>query len=93
MPDMYDVSALRYRAASCVGAVDKCNLLDGQKIAEGNVLIGLASSSGVPFQRLLPDPQGCCSRTAKLDLNMSAMTRLHGKTLGEDAAHPDTRSM
>ena len=27
-------------AGFCVGAVDKCNLLDGQKIEAGQVLIG-----------------------------------------------------
>ena len=40
MPDMYDIHHCDI-AGFCVGAVDKCNLLDGQKIAEGNVLIGL----------------------------------------------------
>ena len=43
MPDMYDVKHYDI-AGFCVGAVDKCNLLDGQKIEEGNVLIGLPST-------------------------------------------------
>ena len=43
MPDMYDVQHYDI-AGFCVGAVDKCNLLDGQKIEKGNVLIGLPSS-------------------------------------------------
>lgn len=43
MPDMYDVKHYDI-AGFCVGAVDKCNLLDGQKIAAGQVLIGLPSS-------------------------------------------------
>ena len=43
MPDMYDVKHYDI-AGFCVGAVDKCNLLDGQKIEAGQVLIGLPSS-------------------------------------------------
>lgn len=43
MPDMYDINHYDI-AGFCVGAVDKCNLLDGQKIEAGNVLIGLPSS-------------------------------------------------
>lgn len=43
MPDMY--APEHYDIAGfCVGAVDKCKLLDGQKIAAGQVLIGLPSS-------------------------------------------------
>lgn len=66
MPDMYDVKHYDI-AGFCVGAVDKCNLLDGQKIEEGNVLIGLPStgvhSNGFSLIRkvLLKD--------AKLDLH------------------------
>lgn len=43
MPDMYDVNHYDI-AGFCVGAVDKCNLLDGSKIEAGHVLIGLPSS-------------------------------------------------
>ena len=68
MPDMYDVKHYDI-AGFCVGAVDKCNLLDGQKIEKGNVLIGLPSSgvhsNGFSLIRkvLLKD--------AKLDLHKS----------------------
>ena len=71
--------------ACCVGAVDKCNLLDGQKIAEGNVLIGLPSSgchsNGFSLIRkvLLKD--------AKLDLQ-ATFEELGGKTLAEELLTP-----
>ena len=84
MPDMYDVSHYDI-AGFCVGAVDKCNLLDGQKIAEGNVLIGLPSSgchsNGFSLIRkvLLKD--------AKLDLH-ERYDAFGGKTLGEELLTP-----
>ena len=84
MPDMYDVSHYDI-AGFCVGAVDKCNLLDGQKIAEGNVLIGLPSSgchsNGFSLIRkvLLKD--------AKLDLH-ERYDAFDGKTLGEELLTP-----
>ena len=43
MPDMYDEHHYDL-AGFCVGAVDRSRLLDGQKIAAGDVLIGLPSS-------------------------------------------------
>ena len=81
---MYDVSHYDI-AGFCVGAVDKCNLLDGQKIAEGNVLIGLPSSgchsNGFSLIRkvLLKD--------AKLDLH-ERYDAFDGKTLGEELLTP-----
>ena len=79
MPDMYDVNHYDI-AGFCVGAVDKCNLLDGQKIEVGNVLIGLPSSgvhsNGFSLVRkvLLKD--------ANLDLH-KAYDELGGETLGD----------
>ena len=78
-------SATMISPAFCVGAVDKCNLLDGQKIAEGNVLIGLPSSgchsNGFSLIRkvLLKD--------AKLDLH-ERYDAFGGKTLGEELLTP-----
>jgi len=83
MPDMYDVKHYDI-AGFCVGAVDKCNLLNGQKIEAGNVLIGLPSSgchsNGYSLVRkvLLKD--------AKLDLHQ--YYEEFGKTLGEELLTP-----
>lgn len=83
MPDMYDVKHYDI-AGFCVGAVDKCNLLNGQKIEAGNVLIGLPSSgchsNGYSLVRkvLLKD--------AKLDLHQYYDE--FGKTLGEELLTP-----
>ncbi len=79
MPDMYDVNHYDI-AGFCVGAVDKCNLLDGQKIAPGQVLVGLPSSgvhsNGFSLVRkvLLKD--------AKLDLHQT-YDGLDGQLLGD----------
>ncbi len=84
MPDMYDVHHYDI-AGFCVGAVDKCNLLDGQKIEAGNVLIGLPSSgchsNGFSLIRkvLLKD--------AGLDLQ-ETYEAFGGKTLGEELLTP-----
>lgn len=84
MPDMYDVHHYDL-AGFCVGAVDKCNLLDGQKIAVGDVLIGLPSSgchsNGFSLIRkvLLKD--------AKLDLS-ERYAQFDNKTLGEELLTP-----
>ena len=84
MPDMYDIHHYDI-AGFCVGAVDKCNLLDGQKIEAGNVLIGLPSSgchsNGFSLIRkvLLKD--------AGLDLHQT-YPEFSGKTLGEELLTP-----
>lgn len=84
MPDMYDIHHYDI-AGFCVGAVDKCNLLDGQKIEAGNVLIGLPSSgchsNGFSLIRkvLLKD--------AGLDLQ-ETYDIFGGKTLGEELLTP-----
>ena len=83
MPDMYDINHYDI-AGFCVGAVEKEKLLDGQKIEEGHVLIGLPStgchSNGYSLVRkvLLKD--------AKLDVNKFYPE--FNKTLGEELLTP-----
>ena len=83
MPDMYEENHYDI-AGFCVGAVDKSKLLNGQSIAEGQVLVGLPSSgchsNGFSLVRkvLLKD--------AKLDLNKFYPE--FGKTLGEELLTP-----
>lgn len=83
MPDMYDVNHYDI-AGFCVGAVDKCNLLNGQKISEGNVLIGLPSSgchsNGYSLVRKV------LIKDNKLDLHQ--YYEKFGKTLGEELLTP-----
>ena len=84
MPDMYDEHHYDL-AGFCVGAVERSRLLDGQKIATGDVLIGLPSSgchsNGFSLIRkvLLKD--------AKLDLQ-ATFEELGGKTLAEELLTP-----
>ena len=84
MPDMYDIHHYDI-AGFCVGAVDKCNLLDGQKIAEGNVLIGLPSSgchsNGFSLIRKVLLKDGGLDLHQKYD-------EFDGKTLGEELLTP-----
>ena len=83
MPDMYAENHYDI-AGFCVGAVEKSKLLDGQKIAVGNTLIGLPSSgchsNGFSLVRkvLLKD--------AKLDLK--EFYPEFNKTLGEELLTP-----
>ena len=83
MPDMYNVDHYDI-AGFCVGVVEKSKLLDGQKIEEGNVLIGLPSSgchsNGYSLIRkvLLKD--------AKLDVHEYYPE--FNKTLGEELLTP-----
>ena len=83
MPDMYDINHYDI-AGFCVGAVDKCNLLNGQKIAKGQVLVGLPSSgchsNGFSLVRkaLIKD--------AKLDLH--EFYPEFNKTLGDELLTP-----
>ena len=72
-PEDYDL------AGFTVGIVDKGNIIDGSKVAEGDVLIGLAStgvhSNGFSLVRKVFDIE-------KADLT-APMTELEGKSLGE----------
>ena len=84
MPDMYDEHHYDL-AGFCVGAVDRSRLLDGQKIAAGDVLIGLPSSgchsNGFSLIRKV------LLRDAELDLQ-GAFEGLGGKTLAEELLTP-----
>ena len=55
MPGMYPPGEYDL-AGFAVGAVEKIEIIDGAKIAAGDVLLGLASS-GAAFERLFADPQ------------------------------------
>ena len=83
MPDMYSVDHYDI-AGFCVGAVEKANLLDGQKIEVGHTLVGIPStgchSNGFSLVRkvLLKD--------AKLDVK--EFYPEFGKTLGEELLTP-----
>lgn len=83
MPDMYDINHYDI-AGFCVGAVDKEKLLNGQKIEEGNILIGLPSSgchsNGYSLIRKV------LIKDAKLDLNKFYPD--FNKTLGEELLVP-----
>lgn len=83
MPDMYDINHYDI-AGFCVGAVDKEKLLNGQKIEEGNVLIGLPSSgchsNGYSLIRKV------LIKDAQLDLNKYYPE--FNKTLGEELLVP-----
>lgn len=83
MPDMY--SEDHYDIAGfCVGAVDKCNLIDGSKVKAGDVLVGLPSSgchsNGFSLIRKI------LFKDNHLALN-EYMPEL-GKTLGEEILTP-----
>ena len=83
MPDMYDPNHYDI-AGFCVGAVEKSKLLNGQSIAEGQILVGLPSSgchsNGFSLVRkvLLKD--------AKLDVH--EYYEEFGQTLGEELLTP-----
>ncbi len=83
MPDMYDENHYDI-AGFCVGAVDKSKLLNGQSIAEGQILVGLPSSgchsNGFSLVRKV------LIKDAKLDLN--EYYDEFGKTLGEELLTP-----
>ena len=83
MPDMYDENHYDI-AGFCVGAVDKKNLIDGSKVAVGDILIGLPSS-------------GCHSNGFSLirkilfkdhDSKIDNFYPELGKTLGEEILTP-----
>ena len=83
MPDMYDVKHYDI-AGFCVGAVEKSKLLDGTKIEEDDVLIGLPSSgchsNGYSLVRKV------LIKDSKLDLHEYYPE--FNKTLGEELLTP-----
>jgi len=96
MPDMYPPGEYDL-AGFCVGAVEKANLLDGRRVAAGDVLIGIASSgphaNGYSLIRRILERAG---RPLELDIGgvsladaLMAPTRLYVKpVLDLLAKHP-----
>ncbi len=88
MPGMYGGSDYDL-AGFCVGVVEKSNIIDGSKVAAGDMLIGLAStgphSNGYSLIRKIIDVSGA-------DLNQNfhgaASGNISSKTLGETLLTP-----
>ncbi len=80
MPGMYDGDDYDL-AGFCVGVVEKSKILDGSRVASGDVLIGLAASgphsNGYSLIRKIIEVSGA-------DLNAD----FHGKPLGETLLEP-----
>ncbi|WP_290885982.1 phosphoribosylformylglycinamidine cyclo-ligase [Arenimonas sp.] len=100
MPDMYPPGEYDL-AGFTVGAVEKANLLDGAKVREGDVLLGIASSgphsNGYSLVRRIYDRAG---RPADLDLGgvklvdaLMAPTTLYVKPILELLGKHDLHAM
>ncbi len=100
MPDMYPPGEYDL-AGFCVAAVEKSKLLDGSKVREGDVLLGIASSgphsNGYSLIRRIYDRAG---RPAELDLGgvklidaLMAPTRLYVKPVLELLSRYDLHAM
>ena len=80
MPCMYEGSDYDL-AGFCVGVVEKADILDGSKVAEGDVILGLASSG--------PHSNGYSLIRKILDVsNASLTTDIDGKSLGDALMAP-----
>lgn len=80
MPGMYEGSDYDL-AGFCVGVVEKADILDGSKVAEGDVILGLASSG--------PHSNGYSLIRKILEVsNASLETNIDGKTLGDALMAP-----
>ena len=83
MPGFYPVDEYDLAGFS-VGIVDVEKIIDGKKLAEGDVLIGMAStgvhSNGFSLVRKVFDVENCDLKTP--------MTELEGKSLGETLLAP-----
>ena len=83
MPGFYPVDEYDLAGFS-VGIVDEEKIIDGKKLAEGDVLIGLAStgvhSNGFSLVRKVFDVENCDLKTP--------MAELEGKSLGETLLAP-----
>ena len=80
MPGMYEGSDYDL-AGFCVGVVEKSEILDGSKVAEGDVILGLASSG--------PHSNGYSLIRKILDVsNASLDTDIEGTTLGDALMEP-----
>ena len=80
MPGMYEGSDYDL-AGFCVGVVEKANILDGSKVAEGDVILGLASSG--------PHSNGYSLIRKILEVSDASLeTDIDGKTLGDALMAP-----
>ncbi|MBS3669073.1 phosphoribosylformylglycinamidine cyclo-ligase [Vreelandella boliviensis] len=80
MPGMYEGNDYDL-AGFCVGVVEKADILDGSKVAEGDVILGLASSG--------PHSNGYSLIRKILEVsNASLETDIDGKTLGDALMAP-----
>ncbi|MDX1466249.1 MAG: phosphoribosylformylglycinamidine cyclo-ligase, partial [Halomonas sp.] len=80
MPGMYEGSDYDL-AGFCVGVVEKSEILDGSKVGEGDVLLGLASSG--------PHSNGYSLIRKILEVSGAALdTAVDGKSLGEALLAP-----
>ncbi|MCQ4725387.1 phosphoribosylformylglycinamidine cyclo-ligase [Anaerotignum faecicola] len=82
MPGFYPVEEYDM-AGFAVGVVDKCDIINGEKIVEGDVIIGLPSSgihsNGYSLVRKVFDPVEECAKEFLPEL---------GKTVGEELLTP-----
>ncbi|MDZ7853088.1 MAG: phosphoribosylformylglycinamidine cyclo-ligase [Halomonas sp.] len=80
MPGMYEGNDYDL-AGFCVGVVEKSEILDGKKVGEGDVLLGMASSG--------PHSNGYSLIRKILEVNDSALdTAIDGQSLGEALLAP-----
>ncbi len=80
MPGMYEGSDYDL-AGFCVGVVEKADILDGSKVAEGDVILGLASSG--------PHSNGYSLIRKILEVSDASLeTDIAGKTLGDALMAP-----
>jgi len=80
MPGMYEGSDYDL-AGFCVGVVEKSEILDGRRVSEGDVLLGMASSG--------PHSNGYSLIRKILEVSASALdTTIDGRSLGEALLAP-----
>lgn len=80
MPGMYDGSDYDL-AGFCVGVVEKSEILDGRKVGQGDVLLGMASSG--------PHSNGYSLIRKILEVSASALdTAIDGRSLGDALLAP-----
>ncbi|MGP3592141.1 phosphoribosylformylglycinamidine cyclo-ligase [Vagococcus sp. WN89Y] len=94
--DDYDV------AGFCVGVVEKSEIIDGSKVADGDVLVALASSgphsNGYSLVRKVIEVSGCDPQTTQLEGksladHLLAPTRIYVKSVLDLIAHTDVHAI